>query len=237
MKTLDLPDAAINIRRQHGFVDDFNEYVTGDRWTLTTDTGAGTILDAAGGVIALTTTNVDNDETYLYTTKELFKIVANKPIFLEAFLQFTEIATDDANIVFGLMDAPGANAMVDAGAGPKASYSGAVFFKQDGETLWSVENSITTTQKTTQLILANSLDGAAHTAGTAALYQRLGIWLQPISATKMDVMYYVNGVLVAKHKDQVWTGFTEAGVILGVKAGDTAIETLNVDYISAWQLR
>lgn len=233
---LDPPRAAQDVLRQHGFVDDFDKYVTADLWTLVTDNGAAVIKDAPGGILKLTVTAVDNDESYLHTTKKLFKVVAGKAIYLEAFLQYTEIATDDANVLFGLMSASVANSLVDDDVGPASNYSGALFWKQGGETLWTVENSVTTTQKSTQLTAVNSLDNKAHTAGSTSAFQRLGILLQPINATKMDVTFSINGTPVCKHKDQVWTSFADCHVIFGNKSSG-GIETLNVDFITAHQLR
>lgn len=233
---LDPPQAAVDALRQHGFVEDFNKYVTADLWTLVTDNGAAVIKDAAGGILKLTVTAVDNDESYLHTTKKLFTVVAGKPIYLEAILQFTEIATDDANVFFGLSSAAVANTLIDDDVGPVLNFSGAGFYKVGGELLWHVINSVTTTRKDTELTLANSLDGEAHTAGSASAFQRLGILLLPTSATKMDVTFSINGKVVCKHKDQIWTSFAACHVIFGNKSSG-GIETLNVDLITAHQLR
>jgi hypothetical protein len=53
----------------------------------------------------------------------------------------------------------------------------------------------------------------------------------------MDVEFWIDGVLVYKIKDTSYTSATEMHVFAGVKNGDTNLETLNVDYIEAWQLR
>lgn len=224
----------------HGFFEDFDHMVTADRWTsVLTDSGSATVGDAAGGVITLTPSDGtvgDNDEAYLHTTKEIFKFAANKPGFVEARLQFTEANTDDANVMFGLADTSAANHIQDNGAGPLASYSGAVFFKVDGGTLWNTESSIAGTQTTNLLNAATSLDKTAKTAGGAS-YQTLRIEWLPKPGSLMDVMFFIDGVLVDKHENVDITSATEMDVFVGVKNGDTNVEALLVDYIQAWQTR
>lgn len=225
---------------QFGFFDDFEWMITAHRWTsVLTDSGTASVGDAAGGICALVPSDgtvADNDEAYLKSTAEIFKFAAGKPIMVEARLQFTEINTDDANIIFGIKDAVAANTLLDNGAGPAASYSGAVFFKEDGQTLWSVEKSIGATQVTAQLTAANSLTKQAYTAGGAS-YQTLRIEAKPHGGGSMDVEFWIDGVLVYKIKDTTYASATEMQVFAGVKNGDTNLETLNVDYIEAWQLR
>lgn len=229
----------LGLHRQYGFFEDFLEFVDGDLFSkVDADSGATAAIDAdgEGGLVLLTTGATDNNEAYLFSTQELFKFAANRPLVCEARIQYAEANTDDANVFFGFMDAIGANALVDDGVGPKASYSGAVFYKADGESVWSVENSIGATQKTTQLTADNSLDGTAQSAGGAA-YQTLAIEVTPHGGGSCDVSFWIDDVLVAKHKDQSYTSATQMMVGCGVKAGGANSEVLTVDYISAYQLR
>lgn len=211
------------------------------RWIITADAGATQGIVAAGtngSIFSLATDGDDNDEAYLATKCELFKFAAAKPMFCEALVSFTEASTDDANIMFGLMDAIGADSLLDDGGGPKASYSGAVFFKVDGSTNWQVENSIAGTQKTTDLTAANSLTNAAVTAGGA--FQRLRIEHHPTagpSGTTADILFLVDGILVAKHTDQLVTSATQMSVGFGAKAGGANAETLLADYVYGVQIR
>jgi len=232
--------AQLGLHRQHGFFEDFDHVVSADRWTkIATDSGTLTVGDAAGGVITLAPSDgtvADNDEVYLHTTAELFLFAAGKPLFVEARIQYAEVNTDDANVLFGLMNAPAANHLQDNGGGPAASYSGAVFFKEDGQTVWTVENSISTTQKTTQLTAANSLDGVAKTAGGAS-YTVLKIEVIPHGGGSMDISFWIDNILVAKHKDQSYASATEMAVILGAKNGGANNESILCDYIQAWQIR
>ncbi len=231
--------ANLGMNRQYGFFEDFLEYTSGGLFSdVQADTGATVAVDAdgEGGVVLLTTGATDNNEAYLFSTQELFLFAANRPLVCEARVQFAEANTDDANVYFGFMDAIGANALVDDGAGPKSSYSGAVIYKSDGDTLWSVENSIGSTQKTTQLTADNSLDGSAKAAGGAA-YQVLAIEVNPHGGGSSDISFWIDDVLVAKHKDQPYASATQMMVGCGIKAGGANSEVLSVDYINAYQLR
>lgn len=236
-KLVSLPDEFYLGRRSFGFFDDFFEFVSGDLWTDTSpDTGATVaVSDAAGGVLVLTTGGTDNNEAYCLTTKELFKFAADKPLVFETRLQYAEANTDDANVCCGFMDAVGADSILDNGAGPKASYSGAVFFKVDGGTRWNVETSLGGTQTTTELTAANSLDKTAKTAGGAS-YQTLRIEVLPVSTTVAEVSFFVDGVHVAKH-NLTYTSGTEMNAFVGVKAGGSNSEVVNVDYNAAYQVR
>lgn len=236
-KLVSLPDEFYLGRRNFGFFDDFNDFVSGDLFTDTSaDTGAAVAnVDAAGGRVTLTTGATDNNECYLHTTKELFLFAQDKPIVFETRLQYTEANTDDANVCAGLMDAVGANSILDNGAGPKASYSGAVFFKVDGGTRWQVETSLAGTQTTTELTAVNSLDKTAKTAGGAS-FQTLRIEVIPVSSTVAEVSFYIDGVHVAKH-NVTYTSATEMNAFVGVKAGDTNSEVVTVDYLAAYQVR
>lgn len=225
------------LRRQLYFFDDFDNFVSGDRWTDTSaDSGAAVAnVDAVCGQVTLTTGATDNNECYLLTTKEMFKFAANKPCFCEARLKWAEANTDDANVAFGFMDAVGANSVLDDGGGPKASYSGAVFFKVDGETRWNVEGSLAGTQTTVALTAANSLNKTLQSCG-ADTFQVLRIECLPINSTEVEISFYIDGSLVYK-MTITYTNATEMNVFVGVKAGGGTSEVVYVDYASAGQLR
>jgi hypothetical protein len=229
-KLLSLPDQYHIGRRVHGFFEDFYEFVTGDLWTkVTAVDGAVTILDAAGGKAAISSAvdTAGNEDCYLKSNKESFKFAAGKPLHFEALVDFIESSTNQANVMAGLMDAVAANSLQNDGAGPKASYSGAVFYKVDGETVWRCESSIGASQVTTQ----TSVTAGGSTA------QRLTIEFQPITSSLGEVRFFIDDALVAKHAI-TFTSATEMQVVLGVKDGDASDEeTLNVDYVACYQLR
>jgi hypothetical protein len=240
VRTDGLPEL-LRLRNQFTIQDDFLRDVDSADWVTTlTDSGTASVGDAAHGIIALVASDgtvADNDEAYIESANEVFRFTADKPLLFEARVQFTEANTDDANILVGLLDAVGANSLQDNGAGPPSSYSGAVFVKTDGGTVWQTETSNSTTQTTNELTAANvnNLAKRAVTAGGAA-YQTLRIEYMPYSATNAYVTFFVDGVAVAQH-DYVFTSATEMQIALGVKNGGANLETLNVDYVSCSQER
>lgn len=224
----------------HGIADDFDHYVTADLWTsVLTDSGTAAVGDAAGGVITLSPSDgtvADNDEAYVKSTAELFLFAANKPIVAEARVKFTEAATNAANVIFGLANAVAANHLQDNGAGPPADYSGCVFHKVDGDTVWNAESSNSTTQKTTNLTSDISLDKTTKTAG-GGVWQILRITAIPTGDGLIDFQFEIDGVLVAVHKNRSYANATEMNVFVGVKNGTAAQQTLLVDYIRCHQAR
>lgn len=239
MRTLQ-PNADFDYRRlEYVEDDDFQQYVTGDSLTLVaSDSGTAAVQDAAGGVILISPSDgtvADNDETYLKGTKETFLFAADKPLEFRSRLKFTEANTDDANVIVGIKDAVAANTLQDNGAGPPASYSGAVFFKVDGGTVWWFETSIGTSQVTTQIAdVANAGDGT---------YREFAILFRPITATTGEIVPLIDGVqcrdtngVPIKHAI-TFTNATEMQRCVGAKNGDTNHEQLYVDYIRCRQLR
>lgn len=211
--------------------ENFLWYISPHLWTATlTDSGAITALTTHGGGVAITPSDgtvADNDEAYLGWTNKNIVPTNLKPIVFQTVIQYTEGNTDDANVIAGMLSTSAANALLDDGGGPPASYTGLVFFKTDGDTVWQVESSVGGTQTTTRLTAANSLDQVAKTAGGSAR-QTLRIEFIPFSSTQADVLFFIDGVAVAKH---LWT-YTSAvamSPVVGLKNGaNTTVETLNV---------
>lgn len=238
-----LPDEFLLRRQTHGFFDDFlGTIVTADFWTTlvadVADGGATAIrtIDGVGGILSVSPEDAtDNDEVSIESTREFNLLAANKTLVFEARVQFTEANTDDANIYVGLMDAVGANAMVDNGAGPKTSGSHLGFFKVDGGTNWKVHVSLSTTQTSTELTAANSLDGVVKTAGGAS-YQVLRIEATPYNSTNAKVDFFIDDVHVYSI-DYVYTSQTEMQIGLVCKNGGANAETLKCDYVGCYQKR
>lgn len=203
---------------------------------LASDEGVFTISDEAGGIIVLTpsdATAADNDEIYLYRSIEQFLIAAGKPLEAHGRLRFSEANTDDANVLFGVMSGVAANALQDDGAGPAASFSGAVLFKTDGSTAWKFMTSVGAAQKvsTTDVVAAS------------AAFVELSIEIRPKSATEAEAIPFINGQqcrdangIYIKHLI-TYTGATEMTQVVGVKNGGANAESLRVDYLSCRQAR
>lgn len=226
-------------RRQFGFKDDFEWLLSPHRWTaVLSDSGSAVVGSSPGGVVTLTPSDEsvsDNDEAYLRSTNPVFKFAALKPLVAEILLQFTEANTNAANLVFGVTDQSGADVLANNGGGLASSYYGALFFKTDGGTRWQCESSRGSTQTTTDLLNTSALDQTTHTAGGTA-YQRLTIEFIPHSDSAAEVLFYIDGCHVATHQ-YTFTSATAMYVVAGVKNGSTSLETLNIDYIAAYQLR
>lgn len=217
----------------HGFHDDFEaNSLDADRWVVTaSDGGAAAHSDGAGGVVQLGPSNSvagAEDEIYLHQTLETFLFAAGKPLVFEARVKITEANTNQANVFVGLMNAVAANALQDADAGPKSSYSGAGFFKVGGSTVWQAEASIGTTQDT---------DTSVGTAATGTWYQ-LRIEFEPGSGvTDGTVRFYLDGSLVHTATSFDYTSATEMEAVVGVKAGSANEDLIDVDFVSCWQAR
>jgi hypothetical protein len=178
------------------------------------------LTDAHGGVLNVGCDGDDNDECYVASKAEAFKFQTDKKLFFEARVKLAEANTDDANIIVGLSDTVGANTLVDDGAGPAASYDGAVFFKVDGGTVWQFETSNAGTQNT--LTDAGDFDDDT--------WVRLGFLYDYNDGTTASVTPYVDGV-AGTAQDLTISGLEEMHVLLGVKAGGTNEENLKVDYV------
>lgn len=233
MKNLELPDALKN-RRLFGFFDDFEWLVTAHRWTtLVVDAGSSAAVgDAVGGKVVLTTGAVDNNEVAIRTTNEIFKFAADKPMLFETSLQYAEAATNAANVMVGFMDAMIADAMVDNGVGPKASFSGAVLYKVDGGTVWRFMTSIGTARIDT--VSRHTAGGAADQVGRIEVREAGGI---------MEAVPFLDGVQMQdanlrpiKHTFAP-TSATEMMAGIYAKAGGAASEIITADYAGAYQLR
>jgi len=205
------------------YFDDFFEYDTTINWAVVEDAGAGTgdvLTDAAGGVLNVGCDGDDNDECYVSSVAEVFKFQTTKKIYFECKIKLTEANTDDANFIIGLSDTVAADSLVDNGAGPMASYDGAVFFKVDGTMKIQFETSNAAAQ-VTNATLADFVSATDYV---------LGILYDYNDGVTAKVTPYVNGVAGTAH-DLTIAGLEEMHVLMGVKAGDVAEENLLVDYV------
>ncbi len=213
--------------------DDFLWMLSPHLWTnLASDANATVTADAdgVGGTVEIFTGDaVDNNEAALVTTNELFLFAAGKPFVVETSLKFTQINTNAANVFFGLSDAIGANQMVDNGAGPKTTMSGAGIYAVDGSLLWKTVSSKSTTQ---------TLNTSTVTAGGSS-YQKLRIVGTCPDSANYEITYFVNGYpLFDSNGNQIkdslaHSSATEMDFGVYAKAGGTGQLTVTVDYIYA----
>lgn len=226
-----------------GVFDDLDAYVTGGRWNaLAADSGASVAAEDYSstygfiGSVLLTTGGTNNNEASMYTTKKLFLLANDKPSTFISRIQFTEAATNAANVFVGYTSAPGADLMVDDGAGPATSMSGCGFYKIDSSsnTNWNTITSISTTQTLTQLNSGNSLTKSAISAIGGGV-TTLAIKNRFISSTQVESEFFIDtagGTNLALASKQTWTYTSAAamGLSFYVKCGTAASQTMRVDY-------
>lgn len=225
--------AAADLVNSFTLFDDFFHFTSTENFTsVLTDSGTASVSDGAGGLLDLVPSDgtvADNDEAYVKSTAEIFLFANGKPLYFAAKVGWTEANTDDANVIAGFMSAIAANSLQDNGAGPAASFSGAVFFKVDGGTTWRAMVSLGSTQ--TEVTLSNI--PAAPGAGNS---QKLEIAVVPTSSTSATAYFYIDSILVGSQAF-TYTGATEMNAGAGVKNGGANNESLEIDYILASQVR
>lgn len=243
-KLLPLPQEALLAPQIHGFFDPLQGFLTAtstDKYTVVTAVD-GTVLQrdsAPGGVdIKSAAASAAGDEDcYLVREAETFLPAADKPLIFEALVQATEDDVNQNNLFVGLTDAAAANLLVSAGAGPKTSGTSLAFYKVDGGLNWWIHASLSTTQTKIELTAANSLDKVAH-VGSGSAKQRLRIEFMPKNSTQADVLFFIDGVLVYKITDWVFTSATDIQAVCGCKDGDASDETtISLFYWFCYQKR
>jgi hypothetical protein len=232
------PQIAFDEERMFELKDDFLGFVSGGNWSsVLTDTGS-IVAAGVGGVATLLPSDgtvADNDQVILTTTAAAFQFASQKPFFVEALVQFAEVGANVANILFGVSTVNVADLMQDNGAGPPATYDGAVFFKADGDTNWSTETSIATVQTTNKLTANVSLTKQAPVCGGTA-YQRLTICFIPWNSTQAEVQFWIDGVVVQVHQ-LTYTGGGAMYVVLMAKNGSGVQQPLAIDQFLGRALR
>lgn len=206
------------------FFDDFTVIdgtATVGAWNdAVTDGGTIAVIDTVDGVVSIATDTTIEDESYISTQFETFLFSTTKNLYFECKVKLTEANTDDANIIAGLSDTVSADFLLDAGAGPAASYDGVVFFKVLDGTVWQAETSNAGTQ-------ATDTNAGAFTDGA---WHKLGINYDFNDGVTAEVTFFMNDVLGAT-EDLTISGLQEMHGVFGVKAGSANAETLLVDYI------
>ena len=226
------------------YYNDFVNFTSGQDGTssLAADAGSSVAITAGiGGIVAATTGATDNNEALVKMTNDVFQMLDDQPIICEARIQYAEAATNAANVMFGLMDSIGADALLDNGAGPKASWSGAIIYKVDGGSVWRCNAGVG----------ANSghNDTVTNVTAGGSGFVTLRIEIKPINATQADVMYYIDpnggqcfrpmtGASNRPIKPTIpITSAAAMGFGVYVKAGSANSEVVKIDYQYAIQRR
>jgi hypothetical protein len=205
------------------FFDHFN-YFDATKWTRSVypaGAPAGTvgIADAVQGIYNTYCDGDDNDECYVLSEGQSWLMATGKPLWFEAKFTFTNSATTAGVFVIGIADSTGENFMQDTEAGPAASYDGACFFKESGDTYISFETSLAGAQVT----------NATFNAFTSGTTYRVGFYYDGVTT----VTPYLNGAATTAHT--MATNTSEGSVIFGTKSNG-AEEYIAMDYIKVVQL-
>ncbi len=208
------------------FEDDFYSYddtaTVGDYVEVSDGTPAVDVIDSNYGELSIACESTTENETYISSMHEIAKFLTNKRAFFECLVTLTEANTDDANIIIGLSDTVAADSLLDSGAGPMASYDGAVFFKVLDGTVWQFETSNAGSQNTLASL-------GTFTSGTK---HHLAFQYDYNDGVTASVTPFLDGV-AGTAQDLTIAGLAEMHLLMGVKAGGANAETLKVD---KWRL-
>lgn len=203
--------------------------IMGGLKVIATDGGGISVGDTVDGILTITPSDAsagDNDEIYLATDTELFKLASGEAFEGELSLKYAEANTDDANVFFGFMNAFAADALVDNGGGPKATGDYIGFWKVDGGTQWYVGCQSNGTATPSADTLAVPLTTAA-----SSDYVKLHIEVVCTSSTQAQATFSVDGVVVGSIHF-AYASATEMQLGFGLKNGDTNAETAYIDYLA-----
>jgi len=232
MKLLNRPQTLLHARRNVEFFDDFLWFISPHFWTSDTSDDndvAPAVGDGEHGILTLSVTTDDNEETGIFSTNEIALFQADCTMIFECRLQYAEANTSAANVAVGLCDAPNVDDWItDNGGAANTTGSGVMIYKLDGGTVWRGNVEINGT--------ARDVVGE-QTAGGAA-YQTLTIEVREVDGTNVEVNYFINQLPLTDstyHKIHTSTiavaSATEMNLQLYLKAGSTTTETALVDYV------
>jgi hypothetical protein len=239
MKILDLPQR-LRERRMFGLFDDFEWFISPHLWTSFASASGGASVAVAsgaamfGGVVVLTTGATLNNEAAIGTAAAPFVPGARQPLLFEALLQYSEAATNKANLFAGFSDAVNVTGQMQSGnAGAKASFNGFGICKIGNTNVWTCVSSKGAAQTITP---SQQIAG-----GTAQ--QSLRVEVNEIDAQNAEVTFFVNSQQLLDTASRPikhivnYTAFANLQAGVYVAAGAAASEVVFVDYVAAYQQR
>ncbi len=193
----------------HTYWNDFDLYVSGD-WTATvTGTGTAALTAGDGGLLALATSNANNDNVFLQKTTEGFQIEAGKMAWFKTRLKVSALTSQ---IVIGLQ-------VTDTT--PLDVTDGIYFLTAN-------------TTGVASLICRKNATTGSTSAAAATLAADTWIELAWFYDGKDSLIWGVNGRQAGTITGV--SGFlpdTTATISLGIQTTSAAVKTLTVDYILA----
>ncbi len=177
-------------RRTAALEDDFFTYTDAQLWTKTL-TGAATAPtltnpNSSSGVLSLgNVSNQANSSALVVSTIKPFIFAANRPMYMECELQYTEANTNTSAIFFGMASAFGPTFLADTTTLPIATGSAVGIYKLTGETTWKGMVNVNGVQTLTGTTLESSQPSPTTT------FQRLAIKVDAIGSTNMEITFFV----------------------------------------------
>jgi hypothetical protein len=216
----------------------FDDFVDGpdttNKYAATlTNSGTAALVNTGGngGVVALAASGVSpaaNDQSYLATTNSFFLPLNGQPIIAEAWVQYTELNTNAANVFFGLASGVAANLLVTANGGMRTTGTILGLFKQGGTSVWqAIARNGTSLQNTT----------STQAAGLTT-YQRLTVEVVDQVSLLCTVVFKVDGQILTDANENwikyivPYSGLTKCQLVLGVRNGTVVTgggELVNMD--------
>lgn len=218
------PQGVVN--QSSTFFDDFYSYASGGDWTSVDSNTGGTIAWSSKSKVTITTGGVDNYTMTLRSTNKNYTVVQGQGLWTEAYLSFTNQASNNANILFGFASVTALG--VTDGIDPSVSYSGMLLYKLDGGTQWKFQTSNGST-KTTSQSNASAADGS----------YLLRIDLVPFDDNYLQAIPMVNGqMLLDSNGVQIlhkvaYSALADMYLIVQAAAGSGNAQTCIVDYVES----
>jgi hypothetical protein len=117
--------------KTHTFFDDFDQYRSGE-WTVT-ETQAGAtqaVVDADGGILALTNSAADNDVNQLQKVGESFRLEVGKEAWIKIRAKVSDATNTDVNIGLVITDTDIVGGVTDGWYFSKAEDATTLVFRQ-----------------------------------------------------------------------------------------------------------
>ncbi len=232
--------AALREKGQLGYFDDFISYTDTQVWTKTIGAGAAVaiVANTAGGVLQLTTGGTQNIASNIAFTNANFKLAVGRNFYGECLLQYAEVSTNQAAVAFGFSSVVTSVMLQDTTGTPATSFSGALIYKQAGDTVWRAIASNVTTQTLTTGTQSSQ-------PSPTTQYQNLAIEGRDVDGTNYEITYFINDQPLldsSAHRPVVHTVAIASisamkPVIFLKNPGGASSEILNVDYVFVGQRR